>query len=781
MYKSIILSIALFLSAIRLAAQYPPAQTPKELLLAIQKSKPDTNRISLQLKLGNYYLYKPASNPAKPAEHKHNLDSAINFFNQALHLSISLHETDWQYVALDMILGYDWQIPEHSKQISIWAVNYDHQKGNMSKEADALERLAGTSFKMDKFKDNVLDRIGYYQHARSLYLQNHELLKAAGDLSNIAHLRILIKQFYLADKDLQQSLAEYRALGYKKLHYTYSMLVDLEYTRGNYYRAIAYCLQGIKHTVAGENKIVTSRFYWYAAKCNYEVKKYNEALIWSRKAAEINVTPCAYRYFPVETFLELNKTEEAHQALDRIEEKGCPITWITLNHYKCLAVYHAKKNNTGLAVQYYLKTLEIARKCYASISSAWNLLCDNGIAAAYLKAAQAAKAKKYINDATLNVENTKTQIAPDVLVNLYDNSYKYDLATGNYRSAVKNLERRVKIQDSLFTADKDKQLAELNIQYQTAQQEQSIKTLHSQGTAQQAKLKTASLQRNVTIGGIVLVLVIAGLLYRQNRLKQKNNDIITHKNGVITHKNGLLQNLVEEKEWLLKEVHHRVKNNLHTVICLLESQASYLENDALEAIEKSQHRIYTMSLIHQKLYQSEDVKTINLATYVPELVQYLSDSFDISNQIYFNLMIEPISLNASQAIPLALLINEALTNSIKYAFPDHRRGEITISLTDTGEQYKLAMADNGVGMLQEAKKDIASLGMDLMKGLAKEIRGSIDVENNNGVKITVVFERDALNDMDRLVKSIETDRIQGSTIAVAPVQVNLFPPIALFL
>ena len=201
--------------------------------------------------------------------------------------------------------------------------------------------------------------------------------------------------------------------------------------------------------------------------------------------------------------------------------------------------------------------------------------------------------------------------------------------------------------------------------------------------------------------------------------------------------------MVEEKEWLLKEVHHRVKNNLHTIICLLESQAIYLENDALEAMEKSQNRIYSMSLIHQKLYQSDDIQTIDMASYIPELVQYLKDSFDtLSKQVYFNLKIDKISLTQTIAIPIALIINEAITNSIKYAFPGKSGGEILISLQDENESIKLELADNGIGMNNDiTNAESVSLGLQLIKGLSKEIQGDLKIETEHGVRITIIFKK----------------------------------------
>ena len=267
-----------------------------------------------------------------------------------------------------------------------------------------------------------------------------------------------------------------------------------------------------------------------------------------------------------------------------------------------------------------------------------------------------------------------------------------------------------------------------------------------------------------------MVLIIAGLLYRQSRMRKRNNT-------VITRKNEQLQSLVTEKEWLIKEVHHRVKNNLHSVISLLEAQAAYLENDALQALEKSQHRIYAMSLIHQKLYQAEDIKTIDMATYIPELVQYLRDSFGISGKIHFNITVAPIQLNATQAIPLGLIINEALTNSIKYAFPGDRQGEITISLTEESAKYRLELADNGIGISNKEEKAKGSLGLELMKGLAKEMRGEIKIENEDGVRISIIFERDLLHSTSLSTSAMEspifilfkvslsffTDRFRSST------------------
>ena len=225
-------------------------------------------------------------------------------------------------------------------------------------------------------------------------------------------------------------------------------------------------------------------------------------------------------------------------------------------------------------------------------------------------------------------------------------------------------------------------------------------------------------------------------------------------------KNQLLQHLLTEKEWLLKEVHHRVKNNLHTVICLLESQARYLENDALKAIESSQHRIYAMSLIHQKLYQSENVKTIDMSLYLPEFAKYLNDSFGTERQIRFQMDIDPLMLGVSQAIPIALIVNEAITNSIKYAFPGASNGVIGISMHKTQQEIMLVVTDNGIGIDPViAATPQESLGLKLMKGLSEDLHASIDIENDRGTKVTILFRVGPINEANHLIANIRESEI----------------------
>ena len=311
--------------------------------------------------------------------------------------------------------------------------------------------------------------------------------------------------------------------------------------------------------------------------------------------------------------------------------------------------------------------------------------------------------------------------------------FKADSAVGNYQSAISYLKQNDRLKDSLFNLAKNKQIKELQIAYHTEQRDKNMINLRNSAKLRALNLKHAQSTRTWIIIGSGLLLVIAFLLYRQAKVTRKTN-------RVISLKNTMLQQLITEKEWLLKEVHHRVKNNLHTVICLLESQAKYLEDDALEAVESSQHRIFAMSLIHQKLYRTDHIKTIDMTEYIPELVNNLRTSFGVAGFLNFTFKIDLITLHISYAIPLGLIINEAVTNSIKHAFPGYKAGEIHVALVDDNTQMKLEISDNGIGLQEDfTNTEYHSLGIEMMNGLSAEIDASIEFVNAGGARVTVIF------------------------------------------
>ena len=199
----------------------------------------------------------------------------------------------------------------------------------------------------------------------------------------------------------------------------------------------------------------------------------------------------------------------------------------------------------------------------------------------------------------------------------------------------------------------------------------------------------------------------------------------------------------EEREVLLKEIHHRVKNNLQIISSLLDLQARYIEDaEVLTMFKESRNRIRSMGLIHEKLYQSEDLAWIDFSAYVHSLVDVLVDSYSMgAGTVTFNTQIEVENLDIDTALPCGLIINELVSNALKHAFPDGRGGEIHIRLhaRDDGKQV-LTVRNNGVSFPADLDfRRTESLGLKLVTSLANQLRASIDLDRSDGTEFSIVF------------------------------------------
>ncbi|UBF26478.1 PAS domain S-box protein [Kovacikia minuta CCNUW1] len=206
-----------------------------------------------------------------------------------------------------------------------------------------------------------------------------------------------------------------------------------------------------------------------------------------------------------------------------------------------------------------------------------------------------------------------------------------------------------------------------------------------------------------------------------------------------------IQASLTEKEVLLKEIHHRVKNNLGIVSGLLQMQLRRTQDTQAAAILRdSQNRIASIALVHEKLYRSEDLANVDFAQYIADLTAYLFGSYNIrANQIRLYTQITEVGLDIERAVPFGLIINELISNALKHAFPGDRPGEIEVRLVqDTPDTLTLLVRDNGVGLppdfdIQHTK----TLGMSLIQGLAKQLRGAITIHSHLGTEFKISFRR----------------------------------------
>lgn len=204
-----------------------------------------------------------------------------------------------------------------------------------------------------------------------------------------------------------------------------------------------------------------------------------------------------------------------------------------------------------------------------------------------------------------------------------------------------------------------------------------------------------------------------------------------------------LKSSVEEKEILLKEIHHRVKNNMQIISSLLNLQTQYIDDDgAADILKESQNRVKSMAMLHEKLYQSKNFTHIKFEDYVKSLVSDLFFTYSTSlDQVRLTIEVDDLSLNLETAVPLGLIISELVSNCLKHAFPHGRKGEIHVSLKDHYGNYELIVSDDGIGLQQNLEfENTKSLGLQLVHNLTNQIDGEITIDSSHGTKFKIVFK-----------------------------------------
>ena len=210
---------------------------------------------------------------------------------------------------------------------------------------------------------------------------------------------------------------------------------------------------------------------------------------------------------------------------------------------------------------------------------------------------------------------------------------------------------------------------------------------------------------------------------------------------------GELTASLREKEILLHEVHHRVKNNMQVITSLLKIQSGYVQDDDVRKMfEECQNRILAMSLVHEKLYKSQDIASVDFKEYIKTLLHDVFWSYGYgfgTGRIKLKMNIDDISFGVSDATSCGLIINELVSNSLKHAFPDGRSGEVSVSLHSNGkDKFELVVGDNGVGMQQHRDfRSVETLGMHLIILMAEDqLKGTIELDTTDGTKFKVVVE-----------------------------------------
>jgi two-component sensor histidine kinase len=693
-------------------------------------------KVKMLQELEEQYAFRPGNLPA-------NLDSAWPYVQWFVSYSDTVHTT-WAIQNARVVLGkYYFQRGETQKGIDRFYENIkeDQAVGDKVSEAKCWLMLADNlpatfatvplQLKADSNAIRLYEAAG--QHEEAVYALEH-----------IAQDHCQTSLFEAADKEETAAEQALFALG-KKMYFHYFVHSMIEIYLGDHARALDYLFRAKKNMdslkedfFAGtidktfgevywaENDIDRS-LYWYQLSLR-ETQGRRDRIIYGTALRITGCLTAQHRLTEARRFL--TDFQRDNPAASNRNKEMIAAAWGGLYEAQGL---------TDEAERAYLEMIRYYRQ--AIIDQARDIENDYDVATPeanytmgrfYIRMGQFAKARPFLEQVLQPA--CVVPVEADIIRDDHLLLYRVDSAAGDLLGAIRQRLLFEKYSDSIFSANKERDLAELQVHYESDKKDQNIALLSKQQQLDRAELSRSTLLRNITVAGLLAALIIIGLLYNQYRAKQKSNNAIELKNEI-------LSGLVREKEWLLKEVHHRVKNNLQTVVSLLDSQSAYLRDDALTAIQDSQNRVFSISLIHQKLYQEENVTRVNIDSYLSELVHHLREAYDIRNQITFQLDLAPITLEVSQAVSIGLILNEAITNTIKHAFPERTKGNI-VSITMTIGQnniVNLIISDNGIGLQGEAIGKHRSLGLKLMKGLTDDLGGSFAISSDQGTTINIRF------------------------------------------
>ncbi|MFD1614781.1 tetratricopeptide repeat-containing sensor histidine kinase [Gelatiniphilus marinus] len=298
----------------------------------------------------------------------------------------------------------------------------------------------------------------------------------------------------------------------------------------------------------------------------------------------------------------------------------------------------------------------------------------------------------------------------------------------NYPLALEFQKKALVMRDSTAKIESDKTMSALMTQFETEKKDQ---TINAQNTQIAQQRKTQMLYIAIAT---IFALGLLGMFFSFKNIRKKREALQTL-NEALDAKN-------RQNELLLKEIHHRVKNNLEMVKGLIALQSAHLEDSATkDAMIASQNRVQSMGIIHQKLYQGTNLGAIEMKDYFLNLGDGILDSFNAENRVQIECIMEQLELDVDTAVPIGLIVNELLTNAIKYAFPNTENGIISIQLEQqSNSTLHLKVTDNGVGKVLGGVPKGTGFGSQLIQLLTQQLNGTMQENNEKGTSVSFQFK-----------------------------------------
>ena len=655
---------------------------------------------------------------------------------------------------------------EMSMECGFQALKLAEKENNVLEKAKALNNI-GICFRKISDYNNAME---YFHNSLRLFNQLGDKENTANTLDNIAHIYWFKSEYSLALDHYNKAFEINLELNDKHpLGRSYNNLGSVYYRLCNYDLALENFLNALHIKNELNDKNITStlnnlgNIYLRLLNFKKALSNYKEAL--RIKKANNDVRAIASTLNNIgNVYLEMEKYELALQyyleALKYSEENG--IKKITATSLNNIAVVYENTGKIQNALDYYQQALSLKEDIDDKFGIANT---KKNIGELFVQLKQYEKAKKFL----FNSLQIATEIsAKDIIKNNYKYLAKMYAAQNNFSKAYKYENLYSTLKDSVFNESISERIAQMQTSFEVKKTKKEKEILLKDNEIYKLQMgKAKSFRLRFYLLFLILVELILFIYFRY-RQKRKTNLALTKINDELEQRvqsrtnelaktNLGLQNEIKErkktekelkaslyeKDIMLKEIHHRVKNNLQVVSSMMNLQFDKLNEEYSKKIFRNTlDRIQTMSLVHEKLYLSENLALIDFRGYVKDLADYLFGMYYVKKgKIILQIKIDNIFLNINSAISCGLIINEIISNSLKYAFPGKRKGEIFIQMQEDGEKIILQAGNNGVPFPHDIDiNKSGTFGLEMIRILINQLNAKMEFNGSNGAYFKFEFE-----------------------------------------
>ncbi len=657
----------------------------------------------------------------------------------------SAQKTDKEFV--DSLLGVLPDAKEDSAKVNLYAqlmlahVYYKPEEGVLlSPQAMTLAQKLNWKPGVAKIKHRTARlfwRLGRFEEALTLHKEALELYKQTGNTHAAGRVLIEIGQDYVDNGKLQEaktSLTE--ALKYNEaagdldnMATTYDILTYLHDVEGNSAAATqtAYDYLKLSERIGDKDAIghaahMLASNYMALGNIPEALKYFKQGLQVSKETG--NKIEQIYYNTDIGGIYLLDKNfTDAHQYYSVALTLAKEVNDVQLLAYvyRRMGHYYRAVGNFSEALKNYLSS-EVAYKSISNKQDLAGLYADMGGVYTSLKKYELAKRFFYNSMTLYDTLNSKLSMA-----DYYSGKERLDSATGNWQSAYRHYKEYIAIRDSAYSKESLQKLVGSQLRFENEKKEAVIKAeQEKKDLLAKEEIKRQRNIRNASFAVLAAVLVFSIIaLYQRNKLakEKKRSD-----------------QLLQDKELLLREIHHRVKNNLEVVSSLLALQSAQIsDTQTKDAMQESQNRVQSIGIVHQKLYQGANLGAIEMKDYFINLSESILDSFGAEKRVTIECAMERLDVDIDTAVPLGLIVNELLTNTLKYAFPQGQQGKVLIKLQKKNDGVlQLEVSDNGIG--KSGITQGTGFGGQLVSLLTQQLSGTMKEEVNEGTKIYFEFK-----------------------------------------